>query len=152
MNIENKQFDDSISEELTKDLKSLFEPHHSVSPQIDRAVMDQAASRLRCRKNRRFVYGSVCVTAAAAVIIIGFLFLDPSRNADMDRSIESVAVRMDINKDGTVDVLDAFNLARQLKANEPIRMEWDINADGTVDRQDVDQVAFAAVRLKEEVL
>lgn len=152
MNIENEQFDGSISEEFTKDLKSLFESRQSVSPQIDRAVMDQAASRLCCRKNRRFVYGSVCAAVAVAVIIIGFLFLDPSRNADMDRSIEPAAVRMDINKDGTVDVLDAFNLARQLKANEPIRMEWDINSDGTVDRQDVDQVAFAAVRLKEEVL
>jgi len=52
----------------------------------------------------------------------------------------------DVNRDGRVDVLDAFALARAVDAGDR-RSEWDVNRDGAVDRGDVDAVALAAVSL-----
>jgi len=52
----------------------------------------------------------------------------------------------DVNRDGRVDVLDAFALARALDAGGG-RPVWDVNRDGAVDEGDVDAVALAAVSL-----
>jgi hypothetical protein len=57
----------------------------------------------------------------------------------------------DIDRNGTVNILDAFTLARHIEAERPHRASWDVNADGLIDRRDVDTVAFTAVRLNKGV-
>jgi hypothetical protein len=47
----------------------------------------------------------------------------------------------------TVTILDAYSLARQLKANGHPDKSWDVNHDGVVDQRDVDQLADQSVRL-----
>jgi hypothetical protein len=66
---------------------------------------------------------------------------------------------IDIDRNGRVDILDAFKLARQIEsagrteANLSLREQgWDMNGDGLVNRNDVDLVASAAVRLDKGVL
>jgi hypothetical protein len=46
-----------------------------------------------------------------------------------------------------VDILDAFTVARAIRANIVPRPEWDLTGDGKVDRGDVEAIARAAVRL-----
>lgn len=46
-----------------------------------------------------------------------------------------------------LDILDAFALARQLKAGPVNEPRWDVNHDGTVDDRDVRTIAREAVRL-----
>jgi hypothetical protein len=46
-----------------------------------------------------------------------------------------------------VDILDAFLLARRIESGGPLDAGWDINGDGRIDGDDVDAIAFAAVRL-----
>ena len=58
----------------------------------------------------------------------------------------------DIDRNGRVDILDAFKLARHIESAEGTEVRWDINHDGLVDRKDVDSVAFDAVRLDRGVL
>jgi len=58
------------------------------------------------------------------------------------------AIREDIDGNGRLDILDAFALARHVVGEEPVKMEWDLNRDGVVDAADVDDVAYAAVRLE----
>jgi hypothetical protein len=53
----------------------------------------------------------------------------------------------DLNHDGRVDILDAFALARQLKAGKPSDLRFDINEDGVVDERDVARIAAHAVSL-----
>ena len=52
----------------------------------------------------------------------------------------------DLNRDGQVDILDAFALARDLQGGRTTGA--DLNADGRVDRQDVDALAAQAVQLQ----
>jgi hypothetical protein len=61
-------------------------------------------------------------------------------------------VQADIDRNGRVDILDAFRLARYIKSADRPKTKWDINRDGIVNRSDVDSVAFAAVRLHKGVL
>jgi hypothetical protein len=60
-------------------------------------------------------------------------------------------VQTDIDRNGTVNILDAFTLARHIASKRPDEARWDMNGDGLVDRRDVDTVAFAAVRLRKGV-
>jgi hypothetical protein len=53
----------------------------------------------------------------------------------------------DLNRDGVVDMLDAFALARQLEQGQAPRPQWDLNGDGTVNGLDVQALATQAVRL-----
>jgi len=71
--------------------------------------------------------------------------------ASLTSDVRGVA-KVDIDRNGRVDILDAFKLARQLESGGRSEMRWDINGDGVVDRSDVDTVAFVAVRLDKGVL
>jgi hypothetical protein len=55
--------------------------------------------------------------------------------------------KADIDRNGRVDIIDAFALSRLLAAGTPPRPAWDVNGDGTVDERDVAAVAAQAVRL-----
>jgi len=63
--------------------------------------------------------------------------------------------RADVDGNGRVDILDAFQLARRIETRgpaDPTRSgaadtQWDLNGDGRVDKDDVSLVASAAVRL-----
>jgi hypothetical protein len=46
-----------------------------------------------------------------------------------------------------VTILDAFSLARQIKAGGKIDKSWDVTADGVIDQADVDAIAQRAVAL-----
>jgi hypothetical protein len=54
---------------------------------------------------------------------------------------------LDLTGDGSVDILDAFRLARLLEGGPVAPKAPDVNADGRVDRGDVDAIAMRAVRL-----
>jgi hypothetical protein len=58
----------------------------------------------------------------------------------------------DIDRNGRVDILDAFKLAKHIESAGSTETKWDINGDGLIDRSDVDVVALAAVRLDKGVL
>lgn len=55
----------------------------------------------------------------------------------------------DIDRNGRVDILDAFALARKVEAKSPAEPGWDVNRDGAVDTGDVDAIAMKAVALTE---
>ena len=55
----------------------------------------------------------------------------------------------DINKDGQVDILDAFMLASRIQTGA-IEENWDINGDGQVNQADVEEISAFAVRLGPE--
>jgi Dockerin type I domain len=76
---------------------------------------------------------------AAAGLLVAFLtfLLVPSRFA-----------REDINRDSVVNILDAFQLARELRSGVPLPPNFDFNGDGIVDRADADALAAEAVRLE----
>jgi len=151
----NRPFDEQkqVSDQFRKDLRSLFEPTASIPPRIDRAILDQARRRL-ARPRRTILRIRWAGAAAAAVITIGvFLYYGPASSNQPSVNLQSAVAerRADLDGNGRVDILDAFRLARAIESRGPTETEWDVNGDGRVDRDDVDAVAFAAVRLDKGV-
>jgi len=142
-----------VSDRFHKDLRALYEPAGAVPPQVDGAILNQARRRLA--KPRRIILRvrwAGDIAAAAAMVALGVFLYHGTGSNDHPSSIihnQSVAAerRADLDGNGRVDILDAFRLARHVESRGPAAGEWDINNDGRVDRDDVDAVAFAAVRL-----
>jgi len=162
----DEDLDLRISPKLSADLNTLFKPQFSVPSELDRAIMDQANRRLVQRHWRHRVFRHISIwriAAAAAVIIFAFslnLTQKPGPTTTSSFIVEAQAV--DIDRNGRVDILDAFKLARYVESADltdknlsPVsstgqalrKQGWDINGDGLVNRNDVDSVALAAVRL-----
>ena len=163
-------FDLKVSPKLSANLNTLLKPPFSVPPEVDRAVMEQANRRfIRRDRRRQFRWpGLWRIAAAAAVIIFAFsLNLTQKPGPTTDSSLTVEARALDIDRNGRVDILDAFKLARHVESADyteinlsPVsstgqalrKQGWDINGDGLVNHSDVDKVAFAAVRLHAPVL
>jgi len=146
-----------IPSKLSADLNALFQPRVGVPPEVDRAVMDRAHKHFAGIKpgKGRFlrIHWAWRIAAAAAVIIFAFsLNLTKQTGPATDRFSLSKAQAVDIDRNGRVDILDAFKLAKKIESAGNTQTKWDINGDGLIDRSDVDVVALAAVRLDKGVL
>ena len=117
----------------------------SLDDQILHTARQQSIRRNRLRWTIRYAIGSVA--AAAAVILIAIKTTHRDQPTINDPSA-AVATTEDVNRDGKLDMLDAFLVARKVAANESLTKEWDFNQHGAVDTKDVDVVAFGAVKLK----
>jgi len=163
MTEQNRQFDDvepHVSPRFRQDMRALFEPPGPVPQKVDKAIADRGKACLRERKHgtpRRFIIPLrwAAATAAAAVIAISVILYQGRAPLNHQSSIinrQSAAEgRADVDGNGRVDILDAFRLARHIESRGPADMRWDLNGDGRVNQQDVDAVAFAAVRLDKGV-
>jgi hypothetical protein len=175
----DEDLDLRVPSKLSNDLKAIFEPQVGVPNEIDRAVMDQAhkyfsavqsgkgklwrgrpglASRWHLASGKKQGQDALAthwvwrIAAAAAVIIFAFsLDLTKQAGPPADRFSQSKTQAVDIDRNGRVDILDAFKLARYIETAGPAESVWDINGDGQIDRSDVDMVALAAVRLDKGV-
>jgi len=148
----NRQFDDldrHVSDRLRQDLRGLFEPPGAVPARVDKIILDQARRRLA--KPRRLIIRlrwAAGIAATAAVVTIGVILYQGPNHQSLIINHQSVAEgRADVDGNGRVDILDAFQLARRVEARGPVAPQWDLNGDGRVDKDDVDLVARAAVRL-----
>ncbi|MCL5281723.1 MAG: dockerin type I domain-containing protein [Planctomycetes bacterium] len=158
----NRQFDDmdrQVSDRLRQDLRGLFEPPGAVPTRVDKIILNQAKKRLaqphRLIIRLRWAAG---ITAAAAAVTIGVILLNPpsvimsppaltgGRNPQSTSPVLAEG-RADVDANGRVDILDAFQLARSIEARGPVAPQWDLNGDGRIDKDDVNLVALAAVRL-----
>ncbi|MFH1719778.1 MAG: dockerin type I domain-containing protein [Planctomycetota bacterium] len=148
-----------VSPRLSADLEGLFKPQVQVPPEVDRAILDRAGEHFAGlepgKDRRRLLHWRHLwrVAAAAAVIIFAFsLDLTKKQQPPAGRSVRSESRAVDIDRNGRVDILDAFKLARQIESTTTAEESYDVNGDGLVNRGDVDFIAFAAVRLDKGVL
>ena len=81
--------------------------------------------------------------AAAAALALGFVIVQQRMNRP-----SALAMRADVDGDGRVDVLDAFQLARRLEQGGAVEPKFDLNGDGVVDQKDVDVASAQAVALE----
>lgn len=151
---ENKSTDKSpdrpLNDRLSQDLKGLFEPEPRNWAAIDRKVMDHAARTLLPRRKRRWVYmpaaAAAAITIAAGLLLMQFTHHKPAAPSSMATLSE------DVDRNGHVDILDAFRLAKMVQSAARPDARWDMNADSIVNQQDVDIVARAAVTLRKDML
>jgi Dockerin type I domain len=80
--------------------------------------------------------------ATACIVLAGLAYLasHPSSQPQFARE--------DVNHDGSVDILDAFQLARNIQSGAKPVPEVDLNGDGIVDRRDAELIATHAVKLE----
>ena len=95
---------------------------------------------------RLFSWPGVVRWAAAAAIVVLLLVTLPQL-LRKPGALPVVGLAGDLNRNGQVDILDAFALARQLKAGTHPGADWDVNGDGVVDERDVAALAARAVSL-----
>jgi hypothetical protein len=118
---------------LITDLAGLYGYRPKIPPATDAAIAAEARRRSgRIHRMRLLLRWGGGIAAAAAVLLIALrLVPGPSVPAPTAH----------------VTILDAFSLARQIKAGGKIDRRWDVNGDGTIDRRDVDALAARAVEL-----
>jgi hypothetical protein len=127
--------DPRLPEPLQRDLRRLFGPAPRIPAEVDRAL----AAAVR-RRPRLVPVRPLLLSAAAAALVAVSLLLVQSRAA-------TPLAREDFDRNGRVDVLDAFRLARALERGETVPPAFDLDGDGKIDRRDVDLVAARAVRI-----
>lgn len=138
---------------LTEDLRAFYGAKPSVPREVDEIVLLAARERFAVRRGRRILRW-IIPPAAAAAILLGVWMAAPQ----FSRRPEPLAfVREDFDRNGTVDILDAFAMARQIESaglsDRHAGLDgrrWDLTGDGSVDRKDLDVIAYEAVRIRKE--
>jgi len=151
----NDNLDDSfhLKDAFSHDLSRLFTSSDHVAPELDERIVDQARQHFRASgRKQKFLRRLRLSTAAAAAVLLGVICFDYFNVPLQKAQVSVVIAREDIDRNGRVDILDALVLAKSIKSTSNINPEWDFNHDGQTNQADIDRIAFAAVRLKPEVL
>jgi hypothetical protein len=148
MNEQQDDFRDSpqAAPRLRDELRNQYVPRPQASAEFDRRIA--AATRLHFAQVRRITrfHRLAPFAAAAAAIMLAMLWMH-SPSTPPAAPLQLAAGREDVDGNGRVDILDAFTLARHLRAAATLQPRWDVTGDGLVDRADVDAIALAAVSL-----
>lgn len=118
-----------------------------VTAEVDQAILEHSREHLRgvaARKQRSFGV-TQWLKLAAAFATAGFLvwaFFTPLTKPQK-------TLTADVDRNGRVDIVDAFELARWVKTGNPRRFDFDFNEDGKIDERDVDAIAGVAVQLNQ---
>lgn len=118
-----------------------------VPPTLDEAILRAARKHLApAAANRRGLWDWVRWPAVAAACLM--LALMVAHFVRVPPRAQPAFAREDLNHDGRVDILDAFQLARELQSGTKPGLGPDLNGDGALDRRDVEIIAARAVRLE----
>lgn len=128
---------------LVDALKRLHQTRPFIPATLDESIMRAARQRLEKTHRPAPWLGFLPWLAAAATAIVLAVAI-PRFAVKPGKSF----AREDLNKDGRVDILDAFTLATKLKAGAIISPQLDLNGDGVVDDRDVAVLAAQAVSLR----
>lgn len=131
-----------VEDELATDLKRLLGSPSPIPSAFDAQIM----AHYRRAQTRWFHQPWVRYAAAAMILLTVALAVIQDRSASVPQGVVA-AGPMDIDQDGSVNILDALRLAQQLPIAPDVEAQWDFNSDGKIDRRDVDLVAYRAVRL-----
>jgi len=173
MEMQNGHSDDKELEappRLVAAFKQLPKTPIFIPPTLDEALIKAARQHLAAPEKKRTLWSrlrpwTAAAAGFAAVILVAYphakelLGFGQSRKA-VRRGWENVHTgiqiqshglayaREDLNRDGKVDILDAFMLAKKLQALHVSDPNLDINRDGIVDRRDAEAIAAHAVSLE----
>ncbi len=141
--------DPNIPPALNHALERQFQSQISVPPDFDETALASARLTLVHRRWRRrtlrFAGAGAALAAAAAVLIA--IRVHPTPGPQTTTSHPQIALRNDLDGNGKIDILDAFQLARALERHDSTTTR-DINGDGMIDQRDVDTLAQAAVSME----
>jgi len=129
---------------LVEALNHLYKERVFVPPAADGAMLREARKHLQRLQRPQSGWKPWLSWAAMAACLTLAIWL--GERLTRPAGSKSFA-REDINRDGRVDILDAFALARKIETGGTLDPRWDINGDGRIDRVDVKSIAARAVSL-----
>ncbi len=118
-----------------------------IPPTVDEAIVRAAHRHLSRQEPPWFKWSRLIRWGMAVAALVLLLAIVPHALRKVGPTPGSTLVRGDLNHDGQVDILDAFALARELKAGAHPSPQLDINGDGVIDERDVATLAAQAVSL-----
>ncbi|MDG1897289.1 MAG: dockerin type I domain-containing protein [Fuerstiella sp.] len=172
-----KMTEDQLPQEVVARLCEQGASPISVPRTVDEAVLADTRSVLhdiaRATRvqpaRRRWTLGMVSVGSLAAALLIAVApqwfdlnrpqqparsvaeYTKDAAESESDRNTSSLVAavfkRDDVDGSGSVDILDAFALARRVRRSDADLLTWDQNGDGVVNEADVKLVAMNAVML-----
>ena len=143
---EDDQFRD-LPDGLVEDLGGLYRRPVAVPAERDRLILSCARAQMAKRRRLRLVMR--LGGAAAAVAAVMALVLRTPTVPDVEKRVRpAVAVKaQDVNRDGVVNIVDAYELARRVESGGVAQTQWDLDGNGAVDRKDADAIAVEVVSL-----
>lgn len=147
------QLPDAIIHELRN---SDFVPFE-IPPQRTAKILQEArrglVTRRPVRRTRAWVRATAVISsfcAALLVCVVTQLGDKPQpavgRQAIVTKPAQPASGSKDVDDNGTVNILDAYLMARLLESGSP-GDKWDFNEDGQLNEDDIRLVAFEAVML-----
>ena len=129
--------------DLVSALRQLPREEIFVPPTIDEGLLRAARQHLSPAERPRITWWRWVpwASGAAAALVLLVLVLQSPRPGP-------AFAREDLNRDGIVDILDAFALAKQLETGAASQANIDLTGDGTIDQRDVAALAAHAVALE----
>ncbi|MGC3956666.1 MAG: dockerin type I domain-containing protein [Verrucomicrobiota bacterium] len=116
-----------------------------VPPAVDTAILRAAQQQFAkpqqplARLLRPWLFWPAVATACLALAGLAYLASRPTQQQ---------LAREDLNHDGRVDILDAFQLARETQSGTTPTAASDLNQDGVIDHRDAEFIATHAVKLE----
>src|SRR5687768_3894688 len=112
--------DGELPDALARDIASLYRSDVSVPPALDAAILAEAragvARRLRFRRALRWTTAGAGAAAAAAVVwgvsLVGFH--KGGNGSPQPSNADAVAIKGDVDRNGRVDIVDAFVVAKRV--------------------------------------
>ncbi|MCA9047794.1 MAG: dockerin type I repeat-containing protein [Planctomycetaceae bacterium] len=151
----------SVDEAILADARIVLE--RVSAPSVAESVSPRSAAP---RRSRKLTAATVSSLAVALLFMVVINRTQPDRQpgpeysvaqqtaserlaetSDVSAARTSVGRRGDLDENGTIDILDAFLLARQINDGRGDFTMADLNLDGRVDLADVDAIALTAVTL-----
>ena len=138
-------------------LSSRYGTVPSVPAEVDAAILADARQHFqqhgpasqRPRRWRRFAtWQWTAIASSIAAACVAFVVWQPQENLNeqfADIGATQQSQNSDVDRNGRIDILDAFVLARQMR--DGIGNGHDINHDGRFDQLDIDIVARESVKL-----
>lgn len=120
-------------------------PEAAAADEAVLAAIDRRANEIRWLRRGRRVLVHPAWAAAAAVVLISLSVLIFSPVRDLLGRRAEIASAIDMDRDGTTDIVDAYLLAMALQGGRPPANSWDLTGDAVVDGADVRAVARMAV-------
>jgi hypothetical protein len=120
-----------------------------VPPTVDEAVLRAARQHLAPVKQRSpapLAHWFRWLAFATACVLLCVVFWLTRSGSPLNRA--PAYAHEDLSRDGRVDILDAFLLARQLQSGDKPGPSLDLNGDGAADHRDVETIAAEAVKLE----
>jgi Dockerin type I domain len=136
---------------LTARLRDVFaQPPVEIPKEVDEAIVTmitERAGEIHNQRVRRWRLPIVewqprygwAMGAATAILVVALAIWWVNRPAP--------ALRCDIDDNGTVDIVDAYLMARRVQTGAGLPTAWDFNHDGRVDVRDVNLVARRSVAI-----